>query len=211
MFRMKMTNRVMSGIVSAIVFFSAAAFSVTAEENITVKLNGQTLSFDVQPQIINDRTMVPLRTIFEALGANVDWNESNRSITATKDDTTIKLAVDNNIMYVNDETVTLDSPACIVDGRTLVPLRAISEALDVSVSWYGDTRTVVMVSGVHYKDTMRLKEEIISKGEYDIESGKYTMSYQDDSYNNLLDRQRYIFVDLMADPDEEPIDITFDC
>ena len=112
-----MTNRVMSGIVSAIVFFSAAAFSVTAEENITVKLNGQTLSFDVQPQIINDRTMVPLRTIFEALGANVDWNESNRSITATKDDTTIKLAVDNNIMYVNDETVTLDSPACIVDGR----------------------------------------------------------------------------------------------
>ena len=68
-----------------------------------------------------------------------------------------------------------------------------------------------MVSGVHYKDTMRLKEEIINKGEYDIESGKYTMSYQDDSYNNLLDRQRYIFVDLMADPDEEPIDITFDC
>lgn len=116
------------------------------EKDIKVKLDGKTLSFDVPPQIINDRTMVPLRAIFEALGASVEWNQETKTVTSTKGDTTIKLTIDSNTMYVNDNTVTLDSPACVVNDRTLVPVRAISEAYKTKVDWDGDTRTVVISS-----------------------------------------------------------------
>lgn len=125
---------------------TSAVIPVMAENDIQVKLDGKTLSFDVPPQIINDRTMVPLRAIFEALGATVDWNQETKTVTSTKGDTTIKLTIDSNTMYVNDNTVTLDSPACVVDDRTLVPVRAISEAYNTKVDWNGDTRTVVISS-----------------------------------------------------------------
>ena len=98
------------------------------------------------PQIINDRTMVPLRAIFEALGASVEWNQETKTVTSTKGDTTIKLTIDSNTMYVNDNAVTLDSPACVVNDRTLVPVRAISEAYKTKVDWNGDTRTVTISS-----------------------------------------------------------------
>ena len=107
---------------------TSAAIPVMADEDIKVKLDGNTLSFDVPPQIINDRTMVPLRAIFEALGASVDWNQQTKTVTSVKGDTTIKLTIDSNTMYVNGNAVTLDTPACVVNDRTLVPVRAISEA-----------------------------------------------------------------------------------
>ena len=86
--------------------------------------------------------MVPLRAIFEALGATVDWNGETQTVTSTKDDTTISLTIDNPVMNVNGEEVTLDTSACIVDGRTLVPVRAISEAFKLKVDWDNDTKTV---------------------------------------------------------------------
>ncbi len=85
------------------------------------------------PQIINDRTMVPLRAIFEALGASVEWNQETKTVTSTKGDTTIKLTIDSNTMYVNDNAVTLDSPACVVNDEALLPVRAISEAYKTKV------------------------------------------------------------------------------
>ena len=122
----------------------SAITPVMADNNIKVRLGGELIKFDVQPQLINDRTMVPLRAIFEELGATVEWNSETRTVTSTKDDTTISLTIDNNVMKVNDSEVTLDSPACIVEGRTLVPVRAISEAFDLKVDWNGETRTVII-------------------------------------------------------------------
>ena len=117
---------------------------INKEKEITVTLDGKALSFDVPPQIINNRTMVPLRAIFEALGASVDWNQETKTVTSTKGDTTIKLTIDSNTMYVNGNTVTLDTPACVVNDRTLVPVRAISEAYKTKVDWNGDTKTVII-------------------------------------------------------------------
>lgn len=143
---MKLLKKILCGILSATMLITSAAIPVMAENDIQVKLDGKTLSFDVPPQIINDRTMVPLRAIFEALGASVEWNQETKTVTSTKGDTTIKLTIDSNTMYVNDNTVTLDSPACVVNDRTLVPVRAISEAYKTKVDWNGDTRTVVISS-----------------------------------------------------------------
>ena len=118
----------------------------TLPNNISVILNNSPIVFDVPPQIINERTMVPLRAIFEALGASVDWNQETKTVTSAKGDTTIQLTIDSDTMYVNGSPRMLDSPACIVDGRTLVPVRAISEAYNTNVDWNGDTRTVTITS-----------------------------------------------------------------
>lgn len=117
---------------------------VMANDDIKAKIDGQQIAFDVPPQLINDRTMVPLRAIFEALGATVEWNDDTQTVTSTKDGTTISLTINNPTMYVNGAAVTLDSPACLVRGRTLVPVRAISEAFGTTVDWISNENTVVI-------------------------------------------------------------------
>ena len=101
-------------------------------------------TFDVLPKIINDRTMVPLRAIFEAIGAKVDWYGETRTIVSSKDDIEIRMQIDNNIMHVNDNIITLDAFPCIDNDRTLVPVRAIAESFGFDVAWDGETRTVTI-------------------------------------------------------------------
>lgn len=113
---------------------------------INVLLDGTALTFDVPPQMVDGRTLVPLRAIFEALGAEVDWNDATRTITATKDATTVVLALGSTTPTVNGQTVTIDVPAAAIDGRTLVPLRFVAESFGVEVNWDGDTRTVTITS-----------------------------------------------------------------
>lgn len=115
-------------------------------DDTAMKVNDTTTTLDVPAQIINDRTMVPLRAIFEALGATVEWNGETRTITGKKGDTTVVMVVDNTEMKVNDVAKTLDTPAQIVNDRTLVPARAIAEALGADVQWDGNTRTVTIVA-----------------------------------------------------------------
>ena len=128
------------------------SLSVSADAPICVLLDGQELSFDVNPEIITSRTMVPMRAIFTALGANVDWVEEHRLIVASKGTRIITMMIDKDIMHIGDlesgeqKTVALDSPPVIVNSRTLVPVRAISDALGVMVDWNGDTRTVILNS-----------------------------------------------------------------
>ena len=136
---------------------------------ITVMLNGRRLMFDVPPQIMNDRTMVPMRAIFEALGADVDWYADTQTISAVATDvhrTAVYLGIGNDIMEVetiylwigmpedyprpdvfsSTIEVTLDVAPIIVNDRTLVPLRAISESFGAEVSWDEYTLTVNIVT-----------------------------------------------------------------
>ena len=129
-------------ILLAMLILVSAITPVMANDNITVKIDGKKIAFDVQPQLINNRTMVPLRAIFEALGATVDWNDATQTVTSTKGATTISLTINNPTMYVNGTSVALDSPACLVGARTLVPVRAISEAFGTKVEWDDSTSTV---------------------------------------------------------------------
>ena len=117
-----------------------------AEENITVMLNGQAMDFDVAPIIQNNRVLVPMRAIFEELHCSVDYTDidGRQIITAKNDGNTIGLEIGSNEMTVNGEKVSLDTAPVITDDRTLVPLRAVSEALDCNVDWNGDTKTVTI-------------------------------------------------------------------
>ena len=109
---------------------------------ITVTVGGNKVMFDQNPVVKDSRTLVPLRAIFEALGATVNWNPNTMTVTSTLGDITVSLTIGSNILTVNGENITLDVPADVLNGRTLVPVRAISEAFNCNVDWNGDTRTV---------------------------------------------------------------------
>ena len=130
----------------AFLIYITSILGVAADNDITVKIGEQPIVFDVPPQIINNRTMVPMRKIFETLGATVEWNPSTKTIKAEKAHTTITLTIDDPKMSVNDNIVTLDVPACLVNNRTFVPIRAIAEAFKTEVSWDETTKTVSILS-----------------------------------------------------------------
>lgn len=115
-------------------------------KRVEVFVDDKKVEFDVQPEIINGRTMVPLRAIFEALGATVEWKSISESAIAVRNSTTIVVAKNSDVMTVNGRKITLDCPVCILDGRTMVPVRAISEAFGLAVEWIDETRTVLIKS-----------------------------------------------------------------
>lgn len=120
----------------------ASLWTELNKNNIPVYVNGVQVEFDQQPLIIEDRVMVPLRAIFEALGAHVIWDNASRSIISTQGDTTIIMTVDSNTIYRNGVATMIDVPPQIINDRTLVPVRAIAEAFDCKVTWNSDNRTV---------------------------------------------------------------------
>ena len=120
--------------------------SSTNQAPIWVMLDGHLLDFDVQPTIINDRVMVPMRTIFEALGASIEWDSINRRITATRNDLVVIATIGDRNMYVNGIRTVMDVAPTIVNDRTLVPVRFVSEAFGADVEWVNETRVVIISS-----------------------------------------------------------------
>lgn len=99
---------------------------------------------DQQPQIIAGRTVIPMRAIFEALGASIAWDSASRTVTATRGDAVVQLTIGAAQGHVDGRAVALDQPAQIIDGRTYVPLRFVAEALGADVVWQPETRVVAI-------------------------------------------------------------------
>jgi hypothetical protein len=140
------------------------------DNSIGVFIKGLNLETDVPPVIKGGRTLIPVRAVVNALGADVDWDPETRTVTITKEmtssitdeevmneDTTaeaasedgatkmvIQLQIDSNIAIVNGEEVTLDTAAEITDSRTIVPLRFIAETFGLKVDWDGESGTVII-------------------------------------------------------------------
>lgn len=132
---------------SAVIVNAALCTTVFgAEDGVSVVVDGNTVEFD-QPAIIEDsRVLVPFRGVYEALGAEVSWNADENKVTAVKGDTVVNITIGENALYKNDTKLETDVPAVIKNGRTLVPLRAVSEAMDNAVAWNADTKTVLVSS-----------------------------------------------------------------
>lgn len=111
-------------------------------DKIKVYLNGMIQSYDQPPILIGNRTMVPLRGIFESLGATVKYDGETQIITATKGELKVILKINSKTVSINGKTKTLDVPAIIQNNRTLVPLRFIGETLGADVSWDANQNTV---------------------------------------------------------------------
>ena len=123
---------------------------VSAVKGVDVKIDDKKIGFDVHPIIQNNRTMVPMRKIFEELGCEVEWLADTKTIIATKDSKIISIKIGAEKIILKDvetgETVVkeIDTAPVILNNRTLVPLRAISESLENVVDWDEETRTVLI-------------------------------------------------------------------
>ena len=124
------------------------SFTANAQQNISVILDGRVLQFDVQPAIIDNRTMVPMRVIFEELGAEIHWDDATRTITATSGNLTVRTTVGDRIIEVNGQRITMDVAPLIMNNRTLVPVRFVSEAFGADVDWDGEARIVFIFSNL---------------------------------------------------------------
>ncbi len=129
-----------------------AAVETVAAERIVLTINskdvvidGETVANDVAPIIRNDRAMLPIRLIAEALGAKVDWDDAEtRMVTITKGDLKVILVIDSATAFVNGVAVQLDSPAFIENDRTYVPVRFVAEALNATVDWDEEDQQVTI-------------------------------------------------------------------
>ena len=129
-------------LVSCLMVSILAFPGLAAAPTYRIFIDGREIAFDVAPQNYNGRILVPLRAIFEEMGAIVNWNDEARTVTATKGDTVVVLTIGDVSPKVNGKVVPIDQPGVIVNGRTLAPLRFVGEAFGGTVVWDGDTSTV---------------------------------------------------------------------
>ncbi len=167
------SKKIMAGALAlAMVMPTSIAFA--DKENVTVLLNGDKLNFDVAPIIKNDRTLVPMRAIFEALGCNVSYYQydGEQYINAYTMGKYIDLQVGKANINIDGIDTALDVAPEIIDDRTLIPLRAVSEALDCKVDWDEATSTV------------SINQE---QGQYKIYNRKYNKSIKAEDGTLLMD------------------------
>ncbi|MDF2628354.1 MAG: copper amine oxidase domain protein, partial [Symbiobacteriaceae bacterium] len=113
---------------------------------VRVYLDGTEVHFDVDPVLENGRTLVPIRALSEALGFTVTWDETENLVSLTRDGTTIVLWIDSTKVLVDSKESHLEVPTRIVNGRTMVPLRFISEALGSHIAWDNEQFAASIVS-----------------------------------------------------------------
>jgi N-acetylmuramoyl-L-alanine amidase len=111
---------------------------------VTLKLNGKVLNTDVPAVILEDRTLVPIRVISESTGADVEWNGDTYEVTINTRERIIKLKINSSEMLLDGQSVKLDVPAKIINDRTMVPVRAVSEVLGLEVDWDPSTYSVLL-------------------------------------------------------------------
>ncbi len=131
----------------SIAFLLAAVMMVgnVYAKDITVTLNDEEVNFDAQqPVIVEGRTLIPLRGVFEKLGYTVVWDGNTKTATLSNKEKSIDVTANSSTMTVNKDTVSLDVPAQIINGSMMLPLRAVGEASGLDVEWNSDSKTVVL-------------------------------------------------------------------
>ena len=151
----------------------ASSFGVFASDSdkITVTLDGEELSFDIQPVMENDRVLVPFRKIFESLGCVVRYRSGTDGefVNATRGTQFVGLEIGSKEAYIAGKGETLDVAPKIVDGRTLVPIRAVAEGLNADVAWDDKTNTVIIkTAGQHKIKPQRIEKVIKSDDGTDL-------------------------------------------
>lgn len=133
---------------SLVLMVSVLLATAAGAQTVSVTIDGTPVSFQgARAQVVNGRVLVPLRGVFEQMGAFVGWDPSTRTVLAQRGDTDVSLPLGSTTARVNGQPVRLDVPASVIGGRTLVPLRFIGEALGATVTWNAATRTVEIVTG----------------------------------------------------------------
>lgn len=115
---------------------------------IKVTIDDQRVDFpDTQPMMVASRILVPMRGVFEHVGAKLGWDQAMQTVTADRGDHHVALVMGKNTAEVDGAAVPLDQPAIVVKGRTMVPLRFLGQSLGMHVDWHAADRTVALSTG----------------------------------------------------------------
>jgi hypothetical protein len=156
----------------------AVSGTALAAEPINLQINGKNLPTEVAPVIRDNRTLVPVRVISESLGADVNWDSTNKKVTIVKNDKQLELTIGKKEVLSNGQALpALEVAPQIINGSTMVPVRVVSEALGADVKWDQATRTVVTTFS-EKKDSMTPEELMVKSNEamQKYETYKYTGS-----------------------------------
>ena len=152
---MKKFNRILMMTMILILCFSITAF---AEDQVKIYVNNENVSLDVEPFIENGRTLIPLRGVFEKLGAKVDWNKSLQEVVIMDDNNEIEMLLGKDKVMVNGIIKDIDVPTRMINSRTFAPLRFIAENLGHDVKWDENTRAVYIT----INNTVPIDKNVIS-------------------------------------------------
>ena len=129
----------------------ALPYVAFANNPVSVTIDGEPVAFQGQgPAIIDDRTLVPIRGVFEAIGFDVGWNDATRTATLTSNENVVIITIGSASFTTNGVTQMLDVPAQIIGDRTLLPIRAVLESVGFYVDWHEASRTVLVSSSPMY-------------------------------------------------------------
>jgi|GEM_PF-2086949 len=137
----------------------ASGSAAAGEPEYLVTINDQEISFPQQPIMSNGSILVPLRAVFQSLGADVSYDSSTQTITGTKGDTTVTLRIGSTTAQKNESVMTLAQPPLLVNGSVFVPIRFISESLGADVRWDASANTVRIYAKVSAA-MLRAKDEL---------------------------------------------------
>lgn len=150
-----------------------AALSIGSAGAASLVVDGAAVPSDVAPIVVDGRTLVPVRALFESLGATVDWDDTTQTVTATKEDTVISMRIGSTAASVNGAAQVLDVPAQTIEGRTMVPARFAAESLNARVLWDNNTQSAYIITPEHkslvveYLDVGQADSMLLSSnGEY---------------------------------------------
>lgn len=121
-----------------LVFAAAGAFAA----DIKVNLNGEEIAFDVQPMLDGENLLLPLRFIYEKMGANVSWYEETNTVFADLGGNITTIQIGNELMFLNGDSFKLDAVPVLKDDRTLVPAAVIENGTGAKVLWNAEKSTV---------------------------------------------------------------------
>lgn len=140
-------NCILTFIVALVAVLCLQSFMTTGAEaaNYKIYIDDRQVSTDVAPVVVNSRVLVPIRVVSEGLGAKVQWDNASQSVTITKGASTLKMYVNKTTYTKNGASKTLDVPVKVINNRTLVPIRVVSEDLGAGVQW--DHGNVYVQSG----------------------------------------------------------------
>lgn len=141
-------------------FVAAFAFLMMAGSSsaIDINLNGTKVETDVEPYIVNGRTMVPLSTISKGLESQVEWENISKTATIKKNGKVILVTINNKNALVDGHIMELDAPAEIKNDRTMVPISFITKALGIDTSWDNESKTVILGDINRYHSAKQIKK-----------------------------------------------------
>lgn len=148
-------------------------------DGISVRIDGVPIGFDVEPRLQNDRTLVPMRKIFELFGADISYNDEEKSVTASKGGTTLSITAGKNTAVLNGSEIDTGTAAIIENNRMLIPLRFVSETLGADVAWDSENQIAEITSNGNLRIQLPVLEPMLLEEFHDLSSVGYIDTMDD--------------------------------